>query len=56
MSSFPMPEPTPPIHDAVFEQLKSDVLAALAQAEAGDLVSEEDALAMFGLTRKNQIS
>jgi hypothetical protein len=43
-----LPEP-PPIHDAVFDQLKSHVLDALAQADRGELVSEEDAFAMFGI-------
>lgn len=38
--------------DAVFEQLKADVLQGLAEADAGNTVSEEEMRAMFGLTEK----
>jgi predicted transcriptional regulator len=41
------------IRGAVFEQLKADVLQGLAEADAGNTVSEEEMRAMFGLTEKS---
>jgi hypothetical protein len=49
--SFPLPtpEPTPAPRDAMFEQLKADVLAGMASLDAGKGVSREEMRAMFKL-------
>jgi hypothetical protein len=45
------PQLPTPTRDAVFEQLKADVLEALAEADRGEGVSEEEMRAMFGLDK-----
>ena len=41
--ALPQPEPTEPVHDAVFAQLKADVLEGLAEADAGLTIPAEEA-------------
>ena len=47
--ALPLPEPTEPVHDATFEQLKTEVLEAVKQVQNGEWVSEEEALETFGI-------
>jgi hypothetical protein len=47
--ALPLPEPTEPVHDAAFEQLKAEVLEAVKEVQNGEWVSEEDALKTFGV-------
>jgi len=50
----PRPEPTEPIHDALFEALKADVLKGLEQADAGLCVSADEMRKIFGISQASK--
>lgn len=46
----PRPEPTEPIHDALFDALKADVLKGVEQADAGLCVPSDEMRRIFNIT------
>lgn len=45
----PQPQSNEPFHDAVFEQLKADILAGVRAGEDGDLYTAEEVWKRLGL-------
>jgi hypothetical protein len=44
-----IPQPAEPYHDAVFEQLKADILEGVRAGEAGDVIPAEEVWKRLGL-------